>query len=186
VKINSDSKISFNNSDFLKNRRLKLDGEAYFEITKGDDFIISTRLADIKILGTTFNVFSRDDDFKVSCLTGRILVSKNNESVTISPGESATIIDNRLIYFEDKNINTSNGWTAGDFNFENAPLNMIFSEAERQFNVKFVLQNVGEKYFTGSFSNIDLNAALETICQPMGLKYEIGGKDKIFITEKQP
>jgi ferric-dicitrate binding protein FerR (iron transport regulator) len=186
VKINSDSKISFNKKDFMKNRRLNLDGEAYFEITKGDNFIITTKHADIKILGTTFNVFSRGEEFKVSCLTGKIQVSDKNTFVIIIPGETATIKDNSLIYFQDKNINSANSWTAGEFYFENAPLNLIFSEMERQFNVKFELQNVGEKYFSGSFSNINLDTALETICQPMGLKYEIGGKDKIFISEKKP
>jgi ferric-dicitrate binding protein FerR (iron transport regulator) len=186
VNINSDSRISFNMKDFIRNRRLKLDGEAYFEIAKGDNFIISTKHADIKILGTTFNVFSRGDEFKVSCLTGKILVFDKNTSVTIVPGETATIKDNKLTYFQDKNISTANSWTAGEFYFENAPLNLIFNELERQFNVKFDLQNVGEKYFTGSFSNISLNTALEIICQPMGLKYEIGGKNKIFISEKKP
>jgi ferric-dicitrate binding protein FerR (iron transport regulator) len=185
VKINSDSKISFK-KDFLKNRRLDIEGEAYFEITKGNNFIISTKNADIKILGTSFNLFSRDDEFKVSCLTGKILVTGKNSTITIMPGETATLKDNQLIYFVDKNINSTNSWTEGEFYFENAPLSLIFKELDRQFNVKFELRNAGEKYFTGSFSNINLTTALETICIPMGLKYEIGSNDKIFISEKNP
>jgi transmembrane sensor len=185
VKINSDSKISFK-KDFLKNRRLDIEGEAFFEITKGDNFIISTKNADIKILGTSFNLYSRDDEFKVSCLTGKILVTAKNSAITIIPGETAELKNNKLIYFEDKNINTANSWTDGEFYFENAPLSLIFKELDRQFNVKFELENAGEKYFTGSFSNNNLTTALETICIPMGLKYEIGSNDKIFISEKNP
>lgn len=185
VKINSDSRISFYKKDFLHNRRLNLEGEAYFEIAKGDNFIISTKHADIKILGTTFNVFSREDDFKISCMTGKILVSDKSTSLTIVPGETATLKDNQLTYFQDKNIRTANSWTAGEFYFENAPVKLIFKELERQFNVKFELKNTDEKYFTGSFSNISLSTALEVICIPMGLKYEIGNKD-ILISENKP
>jgi len=185
VKINSDSKISFK-KDFLKNRRLDIEGEAYFEIIKGDNFIISTKNADIKILGTSFNLFSRDDEFKVSCLTGKILVTVKNSAITIMPGETAVLKDKQLIYFVDKNINNTSSWTDGEFYFENAPLSLIFKELDRQFNVKFELRNTGEKYFTGSFSNNNLTTALETICIPMGLKYEIGSKYKIFISEKNP
>lgn len=185
VKINSDSKISFK-KDFLKNRRLDIEGEAYFEITKGDNFTISTKNADIKILGTSFNLFSRENEFKVSCLTGKILVTAKNSAIAIMPGETAELKNNKLVYFEDKNINTANSWTDGEFYFENAPLSLIFKEMDRQFNVKFELRNAGEKYFTGSFSNNNLTTALETICIPMGLKYEIGSNDKIFISEKNP
>jgi ferric-dicitrate binding protein FerR (iron transport regulator) len=185
IKINSDSKISFYKKDFVHKRRLNLDGEAYFEITRGDNFIISTKHADIKILGTTFNVFSRDDDFRISCMTGKILVSDKSSSLTIIPGETATIKNNQLTYFQDKNIGTANSWTAGEFYFENAPIKLIFNELERQFNVTFELKNVDEKYFTGSFSNISLSTALEVICIPMGLKYEIGNNE-ILISEKKP
>ncbi len=186
VKINSGSKISFDKKDFMLDRRLNLEGEAYFEITKGDNFIISTKQADIKILGTTLNVLSRNDEFKVSCLTGKILVSDKSTSVTIEPGESAILKGSRLINYQDKNINMSNSWVTGEFYFENASLNLVFKEMERQFNVNFEFRNIDDKYFTGSFSNNNLDNALEIVCKPMGLKYEIGSNDKIIISEKKP
>jgi ferric-dicitrate binding protein FerR (iron transport regulator) len=186
VRINSESKISFHKKDFLSERRLKMDGEAYFEITKGSDFVISTKYADVKILGTTFNIFSRGSDFRVSCLTGKIQVSDKKSSVVIIPGESAALRDNVLFNYEDKNVRTSNSWTVGEFYFENAPLKTIFEEIERQFNVTFETQNAGNKLFTGSFSNNNLEDALQIVCIPMGLKYEIGKNNKIYITEKNP
>jgi transmembrane sensor len=184
VTINADSRITFNKREFSKNRNLVLEGEAFFNVEKGKPFLISTQYADIKVLGTSFNVYSRDDLFKVTCITGRISVSDKDQTVEITAGESVALNGNELQFYEDKSASTSTRWIKGEFYFENSPLNLIFKEMERQFNVKFVTGEIDEKFFTGSFTNNDLKNALEIVCIPMGLKYEIGNNGKIQIREK--
>lgn len=184
VTMNAESKIIFKKENFTNDRILTLDGEAFFSVKKGKSFVVNTKFADIKVLGTSFNVFARDNSFKVSCLTGKVAVSSGENEVVITPGESVTYTNGRLAKFEDKNITTIANWRSGEFNFENAPLSSVFQEIERQFNVKFVATNMAEKYFTGSFTNKNLVNALDIVCIPMGLTYEIGTNSKIFISEK--
>jgi transmembrane sensor len=184
VTINAGSKIVFNKREFTENRDVVLDGEAFFDVVKGNSFQIKTKHGDIKVLGTSFNVYSRDDLFKVSCISGRISVSCENQLVEITPGQTATIAGKDLLSYQDNNVSSSTSWIKGEYYFENSPLDLIFSEMERQFNVKFVATNIKEKHFTGSFTNKDLGNALEIVCIPMGLKYEIGKNGKIFIKEK--
>jgi ferric-dicitrate binding protein FerR (iron transport regulator) len=184
VTINADSKISFLASKFKQNRKLSLSGEAFFNVSKGKSFIITTKNADIKVLGTSFNVFARNDSFKVSCVTGKIKVSNNNQIIIITQGESAGITYGHLIKFKEKNIETIANWRKGEFNFENTSLTTIFNEIERQYNVNFVLPEFGNKYFTGSFSNKNLVETLDIVCIPMGLTYEIGSNSKIVIHQK--
>ncbi len=184
VAMNAESKISFKKNNFNKNRIVNMEGEAFFDIRKGTAFIINTKLADIKILGTSFDLVSRDNIFKVSCITGKIQVSSGSQSLTITPGESATLNNNELLKYPDKNIKNVPNWRLGEFYFENSPLNSVFKEIERQFNVNFVVTKMDEKYFTGSFTNKNLVNALDIVCIPMGLTYEIGGNSKIFIREK--
>jgi transmembrane sensor len=181
VTMNAESKITFTGKDFNSDRHLMLEGEAFFKVVQGNSFIISTRYADIKVLGTSFNVSARESAFKVSCITGRVSVSRKGVEIIINPGESASISDNGLVSFHDKNLNAVTGWINGEFYYENAPLSRIFKEMERQFNVNFVVLKMEEKYFTGSFTNKDLVIALDIICIPLGLKYEIGSDNKIFI-----
>jgi transmembrane sensor len=183
VNLNADSKISFIGRDFSNNRHLSLKGEAFFDITKGSAFTISTSFGEIRVLGTSFNVYARDNPFTVSCLTGKILVSARNQSVTISPGESATIAGEHLISYTDADMSLTTKWIDGEFNFINSSLDLVFDEMERQFNVKFAGDTFKNKFFTGSFSNKDLQVALEIICIPMGLNYEIGSNGEIFVTE---
>jgi transmembrane sensor len=184
VKINAGSKIVYNKHDFLKSRNIVLHGEAFFDVVKGNTFHISTVHGDIEVLGTSFNVYSRDNLFKVSCISGRISISSENQSVEITPGESAIFRGKDLISYHDNNLNSSTSWIKGEFYYENSPLNLIFNEMERQFNIKFVTTKMKEKYFTGSFTNNDLENALDIVCIPMGLKYEIGNNGKILIREK--
>ena len=183
VKLNADSKITWSVKEFTGKRHVNLDGEAFFDVTKGDPFTISTKNGNIKVLGTSFNVFARDNSFKVSCFTGKILVSVLNSSVIISPGQSAELTENDLKYYAENDIKKTSGWLNGEFYFENSSLDLVFEEIERQFNVKFVAQNLKNKFFTGSFTDRDLRSALDIICIPMGLNYEIGSNGKISITE---
>jgi transmembrane sensor len=183
VSLNADSRISFNNRNFNNNRHVSLDGEAFFNVIKGSDFIVSTPAGDVKVLGTSFNVYARENSFRVSCLTGKILVSAQDQSVIITPGESVKLADKKLISYTDTDLSLATRWIDGEFVFENMALNLVFDEIERQFNVNFACRNFNDKFFTGSFSNKDLRIALEIVCIPMGLKYEIGSNGEIFVTE---
>ena len=184
VTLNADSKISFTKGKFIKDRHLNLDGEAFFNVRKGSTFTVNTEFADIKVLGTSFNIFARDNVFKVSCLTGKVSVSSKNQTYLITPGESVELVNNQLNKYIDKSIDVSTNWRIGEFYYENAPLGRVFQEIERQFNVNFVGIKTDRKYFTGSFTNKNLVDALDIVCIPMGLTYEIGSNSNIFISEK--
>jgi transmembrane sensor len=184
VSLNADTKITFSKNRFKQKRNVEMEGEAFFNIQKGSTFTITTNLAEIKILGTSFNVYARDNQFKVSCFTGKIRVTSGEQSEIIIPNETAYIENNKLMVIKEENINSTAIWRVGEFNYENIPLNLVFNEIERQFNVTFVLPNFEGKKFTGSFSNKNLVQALDIICIPMGLTYEIGSNSKITIKGK--
>jgi ferric-dicitrate binding protein FerR (iron transport regulator) len=184
VSLNADTRIMFNRSNFNKKRSLKMDGEAFFNIEKGNTFIISTELADIRILGTSFNVYARENAFKVSCFTGKILVTSGSQSVIVTPNESARVENDKLTVTQEENIHESAGWRIGEFDYVNKSLNLVFDEIERQYNVTFVLPDIEEKYFTGTITNKNLVDALDIVCIPMGLTYEIGSNSKILVKYK--
>lgn len=184
VSINAESKLSFNSKKFNKNRFVKLEGEAFFKIQKGKNFVIRTSFADIKVLGTSFNIYARDNYLKVTCLTGMVQVKNGSETVILTQGESATLTNKHLSEFNDKNAEASANWRKGEFNFINSPLNNVFKEIERQFNVTFILPNIENKFYTGDFSNRNLVDALDVVCTPFGLSYEIGTNSKIRIRNK--
>ena len=187
VNLNAGSHITFNRKKFTSDRKLDLKGEAFFNVVRGSPFEVLTPTGQVMVLGTSFNVISRENIFKVTCFTGMVKVTSGNQSVTIGPDESAELTGGELKSYRESKMHYINGWINGEFYFENSPLNLVLSEIERQFNVKFVgrEKESQDEFFTGSFFNKDLRAALEIVCIPMGLQYEINENRKISISGKK-
>jgi len=184
VTINADSKITYSKSDFTANRTLSLEGEAFFSVQKGKPFVVSTKLGKVEVLGTTLNVFARGNEFNVSCLSGEVRVSANGSSETILPGEKIELISGVLKKTNAVSTDEMGTWRDGRFHFDNMPLMSIFEEIERQFNVRITTKGIGNRFFTGSFSNKDLKEVIETVCSPMNLDYEINNGNEIKVSAK--
>ncbi len=184
ISLNADTRLSFQRASFSKKRDVNLDGEAFFNVEKGSTFTVVTSLANIKVLGTSFNVYARDNSFRVSCFSGKVRVTSGSQSVVITAKQMASIRDNKLIIQTGRNINNTVGWRTGEFYFENVPLNQVFEEIERQYNVTMILPDIDNKNYTGTISNKNLVNALDIVCIPMGLTYEIGSNSRIYIRVK--
>jgi transmembrane sensor len=183
VMINAGSRIVYDKWDFRNERHLTLDGEAFFNVKKGSSFTVSATRGEVRVLGTSFNVYSRANSFRVTCLTGKVVVSAGNQSVIITPGETAGLNGSNLTSYNDEMAESSKDWVNGEFVYNNSPLIDVMDEIERQFNIKFAGQNFDSRFFTGSFTNKDLKEALDIVCIPMGIKYEIGNNGKVLISE---
>lgn len=184
VTLNSKSELVYNEKEFINDRTLFLDGEAFFEVQKGSRFTINTNMGSVEVLGTSFNVLSRTNQFDVACLTGKVKVRIANYSEVLYPGEKTELKDQKLIKFIGQNTNQMALWRKGIFRFDDQPLIYIFDEIERQYQVKIEASGIEKRFYTGAFTNKDLNEALETVCIPMNLKYDIRKGNKIIITEK--
>jgi ferric-dicitrate binding protein FerR (iron transport regulator) len=183
VSLNAGSKLIWNEKKFNQNRLVTLSGEGYFEIKKGGEFIIKTDNGTVQILGTELNVFSREKEFWVSCLTGKVGVEADNSSQILLPGEMAELTSQGLEKRVLTEVNQTAAWKEGVFYFEDKPLVSIFDEIERQFDVSIQFEGNTKRSITASFTNKKLEEALDVVCIPMGLKYEVDNKNKVRITE---
>lgn len=179
--LNAGSFITYSD-DWSKERTLTLSGEAFFEVIKGSSFSVITDNGLVEVLGTSFNVFSREKDFRVECHTGRVKVSAGKSQMIIAPGNAA-VWDGRSLVFSQFDL-TDGDWRVGEFVFENEPVGNVFEEIERQFGVKIIMPDFGERTYTGRFNNGELTAALEMICLPLSLRFEIQGNNQVTIAEK--
>ena len=180
VELNATSIIEYAAS-WSDEREVKLSGQAFFEVVKGGKFEVVTPQGVVEVLGTSFDVFDRDNAFEVSCRTGKVRVAANGDEVDIVPGFRATLVNGKL---EVSKFDLALAdWRSGEFHYQDTPLNAVFEELERQFNVKVQLPDVSKRYYTGRFNTKDLNEALQLICLPMGLQFEV--KDTtVLISEK--
>jgi transmembrane sensor len=177
--LNAGSTLTFSD-DWSNERVLNLNGQAFFEVVKGSKFSVVTSSGVVEVLGTSFDVYSRESDFRVACHTGKVMVRVGNQALEITPGFTALLHDGSLQISEFNSANPD--WRKGEFIFDAAPLSDVFHELERQFGVKVETPSLEGRLYTGRFSNKNLDESLQLICLPMGLKYSVQ-KDKLVIVE---
>lgn len=183
VKLNAGSSISYRRWKFSENRKVSLQGEAFFDIKPVGSFIVLTDSKTIEVLGTSFNVYSRDNSFRVQCLTGKVKVVINDfNTMVLTPGQAVKSKSGNgkpEIYTVDTLKAAS--WTRGEFWYDAEPLSSVLEEIERQFNITIESSDNTERLYTGYFKNNDLETALENVCLPMSLHFEIAGPEKVKI-----
>lgn len=87
VTLNAGSQVVYSGNRFNTRRKIQLTGEAYFKVTKGNTFSVVTTEGTVTVLGTTFNVRSRDEKLSVFCYTGKVKVSDPFKAVYLTKGE---------------------------------------------------------------------------------------------------
>lgn len=180
VLLNAASKITFNEKKWDKKRDLTLEGEAYFQVKKGQTFSVNTVDGIVKVLGTHFNVKQRKNYFEVSCFEGLVSVTHNNETIKLPPGKTFRLINNTIEDVPDFNAQNPS-WMQQESSFDRIPLDQVIAELERQYDLKIKTEGVDtSKLFTGSFTHKDKKIALEAITIPLKLSYKIEGKTIIF------
>ena len=74
IQLNAQSAVSFHPYWFGFARTLTLDGEAFFTVQKGPGFKVLSKMGETSVFGTSFNIYSRDNDYSVTCFTGNVRV----------------------------------------------------------------------------------------------------------------
>nr|WP_121269566.1 FecR family protein [Pedobacter schmidteae] len=137
-----------------RERRVELNGEAYFEIAKADrkPFIVATAEQEVMVLGTHFNVKSYADDgsTKTTLLEGSVQVKAkvNGISVVIlKPGQQSELKQDGIkvvaVEAEDEI-----DWKNGDFVFKEENLESMMRKIARWYDVQIVYQENVPKNIT--------------------------------------
>lgn len=178
VNLNNDSKIQFDENFTGDKREIKLTGEAFFSVKKdGRPFIIYTNNAITKVVGTKFNVWSRDEETRVIVKQGKVSLAEN-----IDTTKKVYLTKNELSKIVKKNAPTKPskvdadfllGWLNGKLVFESTPLSEIVKDLERYYNVKVNLANndISRLRLTGAFDNEKIDSVLTKICLALNLNY---------------
>ena len=172
VILNSASNLSYNEKTWYTNRKVNLDGEAFFKVAKGSSFDVKTEKGIVTVLGTQFNVKQRNNYFEVVCYQGLVGVTYMQQpQLQLKPGESFLVIDGKTIKKEVQN-KLQPAWITNKSSFKSIPYKHVLSEFERQYNVRFITKGVDLKQlFTGNFTHDNFEIALKSITLPLHLTY---------------
>lgn len=180
VKLNVDSRIEFPEKFSSSERVVKLYGEAFFEVIHdGYPFIVKTENASINVLGTQFNVSSRDKKTEVIVRNGKVVLqnvtSPSGNKVVLTEDQMSTCIGN-LDPDLPHSVSSRDllGWLENRIVFTKKPLNEISKELERVFNVTIKLANplISSLSVSGTFEEKNVESILSEICLTLNLQYE--------------
>lgn len=183
VDLNANSELRFNVKHWSKNRSVKLHGEAFFKVTKGQKFDVVTDEGIVSVLGTQFNIKQRGSYFEVTCYEGLVAVKHNKKTVKLKAGYTFQIIDGKL-FANEKEKAARPSWLLGESSFKGVPLKYVISELENQYNLKITAGNIDtSRLFTGSFTHKNLDLALQSVTIPLNLSYSKTGNTILLTRE---
>ncbi|SDL87387.1 FecR protein [Pedobacter steynii] len=148
VWLNAASALKFPSSFAgLKERRVELTGEAYFEVNHNakQPFRVQTASQIAEDLGTSFNINSYTDEAsaKTTLIAGAMQVQslynhqgKKQPAVVLSPSQQASINPNGIINVRVVNTAETMGWKNGDFVFDGENLKSAMRRIARWYDVE--------------------------------------------------
>ncbi|PCI35782.1 MAG: hypothetical protein COB60_01325 [Flavobacteriaceae bacterium] len=165
-------------------RKVYLDGEGYFEVTKNtaQPFIVSTSKHDIRVLGTKFNVnsYTEDNNMQTVLVEGTVGIYSNKKSfnekemLLLKPSQKATWkAENNQISVEYTSTDQYTAWVDGALMFVNTPFNEMIRKIERHFDVSIQNKDASlEKHvFTGKFEHETIDQVMHAIQLYSGFNY---------------
>lgn len=134
-------------SSFTGQRKVELNGEAYFEVAKDvrHPFIIHTRKHDLHVLGTTFNVeaYADREEFSAALIEGAVEITNRHHSqptVVLTPQlefrEKQGIC--RIDSIQDYDIYR---WREGLICFDNMAFPELMKKMEKNYGFRILIRN---------------------------------------------
>ncbi|WP_158524886.1 FecR family protein [Mesonia sp. K7] len=185
VLMNAESALSYEKKNWDDKRKLQLQGEAFFDVEKGKKFTVLTKMGEIEVLGTEFNVHQRNGFLSVECYEGLVEVRFNNKKIQLEPQEGLTFANGKLIEYNTKEATSA--WINGYSIFKSIPVKEVIEELERQYNIEITLKNIkfdNQQLFTGNITHKNLETALKSVTIPFGYTYQVSNNSVVISAKK--
>lgn len=185
VLLNPNSELKVNYSFISGKRRLKLDGEALFDVKPGKTFSVEFNEGKVEVLGTRFIVTSYENiDSEVACITGSVKVKSGGDEAVLNRGEGIYIDDQSgltSIKVEEKKILDE---FKAIYSFQNETLNDIFRILEARSGYKVqASEDVLQRKFSGDLNLSEPEAVCDILSFAMNLNCSINHQSKIIKIE---
>lgn len=184
VWLNAASSITYPTAFGSTERKVKVQGEAYFEIRQlaNQPFIVETNNQEVVVLGTSFNINAyKTDASETTLISGRVKVknlrSASTASHTLSVGEKA-LINHQGIQIAKANIEEITAWKNGYFQFQ-GELQDIMDQIGRWYDVRIDYRLSGKEAlsFGGKISrNRSLQEVLTIIEATGNVHFKVEGR----------
>ncbi|MGB3063933.1 FecR family protein [Sphingobacterium thalpophilum] len=183
VWVNASSQLKFPVKFKHDERRVILEGEAYFEVAHDAQrpFFVESRGSEVKVLGTHFNINAYSHNVRTTLSSGKVQVSHSGNIIVLEPGEYANIVSGQLSKGK-ADLEHDLSWHNNQFYFKKETIAEIASTLSKWYDiqVRFKKGVSLNKVYTGNFKrDVKLSEVLEMLTYVCDLKFELRGNELI-------
>ena len=182
VILNRETSLSYRSNFGKQNRKVILSGEAFFDIEpdRNNPFTIDAGKANVKVVGTSFNVITSNPDSAVEVFvkSGQVMLSDNSGSKTlvVDPGYVGTIGSE----ISGKSLNKDPNylaWNTGMLTYDGQTLDIVFRDLKRVYNMEIIADDpsILKEIWTAPINNQAQETIIRLICYSFNLDYKKDG-----------
>jgi ferric-dicitrate binding protein FerR (iron transport regulator) len=182
VHLAADSRLVLKSGFNDTERRVFIEGEAFFEITHNASkpFKVESDHGLVTVLGTKFNVNAYPEltQQEVAVAEGKVsfnAIEGNSTPAILTAGTLGILPFNGddISIQRIENIEWYTGWINGQLIFNDTPLTSVITKLERWYDIKCEIkgESIGSKRLTGTFENQRLSEVLDAISMSLNLKH---------------
>lgn len=188
VMLNSSSSLSYPVQFSGVERKVQLKGEGYFEVAKDAEraFIVESLDQRISVLGTKFNISAYGSDpMETTLLEGSIKQKSTvtQQSILLVPGQQIIAHDGEL-NIREVNANDYTAWTDGVFVFNNMPLEQLFRQLERWYDIEILFAKPAEdiRFYAEIPKTYNLTKVLRALEKVSNLRFSQEGR-RVYVSK---
>lgn len=194
--LNKGSRLSFTDSYGTLERKVALDGEGYFEVTKDASRPFVVRMnnsTEVKVLGTSFNAlaYRGSDRSEVILKSGSVQISdqQSNENVILKP-DQMYVKENGTTEISHVNATDCCRWYERRLVFDNMMIQDVLSNLSHKYQIPFVLKarNLERKRMSLTVRDESPEEILDVLSFLLPIRWEKvqgqDGREQIIIRNK--
>jgi len=180
------STLEYTPQQWPKQRRLTLQGEAFFKVKPGSSFTVVSQQGTTEVKGTSFNIYARGNNYTVACYTGKVVVSNEKELLLLVRGEQVAFDGSSGNTYKQAFDPTKPGWRQGRLNTKGLTVQTALQALELHYDIEIDIsekskKSLNRKVTIESLPLDDLDGALTIITELYRLEYDKEVNKKVII-----
>ncbi|MHA4806802.1 FecR family protein [Flavitalea flava] len=182
VWLNAASSLHYPTAFAGRERSVDVTGEAYFEVEKNPTmpFIVRVNGAEVRVLGTQFNImaYGEEGEVNTTLVEGGVKISKGNNSETLKPGQQARFTPGGVLTLvDDVDVEDIIAWKNNLFSFNDADIQTVMRQIARWYNIEVKYEGKVTQHFNGNISRtVNVSKVFSMLELTGSVHFKIGDK----------
>lgn len=188
VILNGNSTLIVHDTFQNTERNVSLVGEAFFSVTADAKrpFIVRMKNSKVNVLGTKFNIKSRNNMSRLFVEEGHVFFSSNESGEHIYKGQMSQYKNENISKPITISAEIDLAWKFQKLIFRNKKMSEVLSELKIMYN-KTIISNdssIRKLKITATFTKLDFESIIESIC--ISLNLQVVKRNDLYILFLKP